>query len=411
MKFAIKNFGCRTNLAEAMEWVETLSNFGYIYTSSSDEADILVLNSCVLTKKAENEVRRVINMIKRGNPSKYVIITGCLTDSLRSSSNFVIVENEKKAEIPLKIIRKFGKYRDSKIVKIRARANVKIQEGCNFNCSFCIIPFVRGRSRSVSEEEIFKRVESLVDKGFKEIVITGTHLNSWGLDLEPKKTLSYLLKRLDSIKGLKRIRLSSLDPRFLNDSFLKSLMEISKIAHHFHLSLQSCSGEVLKKMNRKGSSDRYNHILNFLRKEFPDSCIGADIIVGFPYEDGKEFEKTYNFLKDSPLNYLHVFPFSPREGTPAFSMLQVPVNVKKERVKILRELSLEKRKEFYSKFEGCKLSGIVIKQFEGKVQVLTDNYIKVIANLDLDGVEEGDEVYVPVSMKNVSTSGDFECFK
>ncbi len=409
MKFAIKNFGCRTNLAEAMEWVETLSNFGYIYTSNPDEAEILVLNSCVVTKKAESEVRRVINKIKRENPSKYVIVTGCLTDSIRSNNDFVVIENNMKGELPLKIIEKFGICGDSRTVKIRARANLKIQEGCNFKCSFCIIPYVRGGSKSKSEEEILRRVQSLVDKGFKEVVITGTHLNSWGLDLEPKKNLLYLLKKLDRIEGLKRIRLSSLDPRFLNNSFLNELTEISKIAHHFHLSLQSCSDEVLKRMDRKGSSLIYSEILNFLREKFPDSCIGADIIVGFPYEDEKEFEKTYEFLKDSPVNYLHVFPFSPREGTKAFSMPQVSEDVKKKRVKVLRQLSFEKKKEFYSRFDGLKLPGILIRKFCGKAEVLTDNYIKVI--IDLDRFEEGDEVYVPVNKENVCISEDFELFK
>jgi len=409
MRFSIKNFGCRTNLAEAMEWNETLSNFGYIYTPNLNEADILILNSCVLTRNAENEVRRLLNKIKNKKIHKFVILTGCLTDSLRSENDFLVVENWMKGEIPQKIIERFGKYRDSEDVKIRARANVKIQEGCNFNCSFCIVPYVRGSSRSTEEEKIIGRVKNLVNKGFKEIVIAGTHLNSWGLDLKPRKELSHLLKRLDEIEGLKRIRLSSLDPRFLNDSFMGSLLEISKIAPHFHLSLQSCSDEVLKRMNRKGNSEMYTRILNFLREKFPNACIGADIIVGFPYESEKEFEKTYNFLKNSPVNYLHVFPFSPREGTLAFSMPRISDNVKKERAKTLRELSLKKKREFYSRFEGEKLPGIVIKRFGGKAEVLTDNYIKVIVNLE--DVEIGDEVYVPINKDNITIARDFERFK
>lgn len=409
MRFSIKNFGCRTNLAEAMQWSETLSGFGYVYTPNLDDADILILNSCVLTKNAENEVRRLLNKIKKKNPQNFVILTGCLTDSLRSDNNFLIIDNWMKGEVPLKILEKFGKYQDSKNIKIRARANVKIQEGCNFNCSFCIIPYVRGSSRSIEEEKIFETVKNFVNKGFKEIVITGTHLNSWGLDLKPRKNLSHLLKRLDGIEGLKRIRLSSLDPRFLNGHFLESLSEISKIALHFHLSFQSCSDDVLKRMNRKGSREMYTQILNFLREKFPFACIGADIIVGFPYEDDNEFSKTYNFLKNSPVNYLHVFPFSPREGTLAFSMPQVPEDVKKRRVKALRELSLQNKKEFYSQFEGKKLPGIVIKKSGERAEVLTDNYIKVITNLE--GVEEGDEVYVSIKRDNISIARDFERFK
>ncbi len=409
MRFSIKNFGCRTNLAEAMEWSETLSNFGYIYTPNLNDADILILNSCVLTRNAENEVKRLLNKIKKKNPHKFVILTGCLTDSLRSENDFLVIDNWRKGELPLKILERFGKYQVSENVKIRARANLKIQEGCNFNCSFCIIPYVRGSSRSTEEEKIIEMAKKLVNKGFKEIVIAGTHLNSWGLDLKPRKSLSHLLKRLDEIEGLKRIRLSSLDPRFLNDSFLKSLSEISKIAPHFHLSLQSCSDEVLKRMNRKGSSEIYAHILNFLRENFPSACIGADIIVGFPYESEDEFEKTYKFLENSPVNYLHVFPFSPREGTLAFSMPQVPEDVKKRRAKILRELSMQKKREFYSQFEGKKLPGIVIKRLGERAEVLTDNYIKVIVNLD--NVEESDEVYVSINRENVSIARDFDGFR
>lgn len=409
MRFSIKNFGCRTNLAEAMEWSETLSGFGYVYTPNLNNADILILNSCVLTKNAENEVRRLLNKIKKKNPYKFVILTGCLTDSLKSDNNFLVIDNWIKGEVPQKILERFGKYQDSKNVKIRARANVKIQEGCNFNCSFCIIPYVRGSSRSTDEEKIIEMARNFVDKGFKEIVITGTHLNSWGIDLRPRKNLSHLLKKLNRIEGLKRIRLSSLDPRFLNGHFLESLSEISKITPHFHLSLQSCSDEVLKRMNRKGGSEMYTQILNFLREKFPSVCIGADIIVGFPYESDNEFAKTYNFLKNSPVNYLHVFPFSPREGTLAFSMPQVPDDIKKKRAEALRELSMQKKREFYSQFEGKKLLGIVVKKSGERAEVLTDNYIKVIVNLE--GVEEGDEIYVSINRDNVSIARDFEQFK
>lgn len=409
MKFTIKNFGCRTNLAEAMEWADTLSNYGYIYTPNSSEAEIIILNSCVLTRNAENDVRRWINKLKRESQDKFVILTGCLTDSLKFSSDFVVIENTYKGEIPNIIMEKFGIFAEKRSAKLRARSNVKIQEGCNFKCSFCIIPHVRGKARSVEEEEILKKVSSLVEKKFFEIVITGTHINSWGMDLSPKRDLLYLLKKLDKIEGLKRIRLTSLDPRFMKDSFIRDLKEISKLAHHFHISLQSGSNKVLMKMNRKGSAEEYSKILNSLREIFPDACIGADIIVGFPYEDEREFEKTFAFLKNSPVNYLHVFPFSPREGTPAFSMPQISEEVKKKRVKILREFSSERRREFYKRFEGRKLPGIVIRKISGKSEILTHNYIKVV--IDSSDFEEGEEVYVPIEMENILVLKDFEIFK
>lgn len=409
MKFAIKNFGCRTNLAEAMEWVDTLSKFGYSYTQDSREAEILILNSCALTKKAEDEVRRWINRLKRENHNQFVILTGCLTESLKSSADFLVVDNANKGEIPQRIVERFGVFGEVSNDKMRARANVKIQEGCNFKCSFCIIPYLRGRARSEDEERIVEKVKNLVEKGFNEIVITGTHINSWGVDLRPRRELLYLLKKLDGINGLKRIRLTSLDPRFLKDSFLQNLLDISKLAHHFHLSLQSCSELVLRKMNRRGGPEEYIKILDSLRNLFPDACIGADIIVGFPYEDDKEFEKTFVFLKNSPVNYLHVFPFSPREGTPAFSMPQISERVKRDRVKILREFSMERRKEFYARFVGRELPGIVIRKMGEKAEVLTHNYIKVI--VDSNGFEEGEEIHVKIKMNNLLFPRDLEDFK
>ncbi|MGQ9619281.1 MAG: radical SAM protein, partial [Candidatus Aminicenantia bacterium] len=186
MKFFIKNFGCRTNTSEAEEWVERLSESGYKFTPSILEADVLIVNSCVITKTAENEVKRLINKIKREKPSAHVIITGCLTDSLRLNSEFHIIENDRKKEIPQKILERFGKAGDCKGERLRVRGNLKIQEGCNFRCAFCIVPFVRGKARSVPEEEILERAKELANKGFKELVIAGTHLNSWGIDLNPR---------------------------------------------------------------------------------------------------------------------------------------------------------------------------------------------------------------------------------
>ncbi|MGQ9619335.1 MAG: radical SAM protein, partial [Candidatus Aminicenantia bacterium] len=216
----------------------------------------------------------------------------------------------------------------------------------------------------------------------------------------PRRDLIYLLKKIEKIEGLKRIRLSSLDPRFLTDSFLKSITELSKIAHHFHLSFQSFSEIVLEGMNRKYSVKRYIEILNFLREKFPKACLGADIVIGFPYEDYTEFEKTYNLVKNSPLNYIHVFPFSPRKGTKAFLMKDINFEEKKRRAKLMRELSLAKRKEFHSSFLGKKLDGIVIKRYGDYAEVLTENYIKLITSSD--GLREGDEVFLVVDESLIS---------
>jgi len=278
---------------------------------------------------------------------------------------------------------------------------VKIQDGCNFRCSFCIIPAVRGKSKSKPLADILKEVENYVSHGFKEIVLCGIHLCSYGLDLNPRTSLIELIKKLENKAN--KIRLSSLDPRFLDSEKINYLTSSQIIAPHFHLSFQSGSKKILKKMNRNSDPEEYKEILYLFSKFSPDASIGTDIIVGFPGETDKEFEETYEFLKNSPLTYFHVFPFSPRPGTPAYDFPQINGKIKKERVNILRKLSAEKNFQFRKRFLNKTLKGIIIKHCKDFTEFLTYNYIKIKLP-PCPELRVGDEREVKISKVSLSST-------
>jgi len=237
---------------------------------------------------------------------------------------------------------------------------------------------VRGKSHSLAQEEIISLAKKFINQGFKEIVLTGIHICSYGHDLKPKGSFLGLLQEIEKIKGLRKVRLSSLDPRFLNVSLLAHLSSSSKICPHFHLSLQHGSDDILKRMGRKIKVADYRRILARLRKKSPQASLGADIIVGFPGESEDDFEETSQFLQKSPLTYFHVFPYSTRPGTAASSWPQINEKVKKKRASLLRRLSQQKNYEYRLQFLHNELDGIVIKKEKEGAEVLTSNYFKVL---------------------------------
>jgi|Deesub1362B_J571_1020462.scaffolds.fasta_scaffold02320_3 threonylcarbamoyladenosine tRNA methylthiotransferase MtaB len=385
MRFSVENFGCRVNQAEASTWIEKLQSYGWKWEQDFIKSDVIIINTCTLTSKADQEARKLIRRIIRNNPKAKIVLTGCYVerayDHYRAMPEiWAIFKNKEKEEIPDILIKNFYNERNFSIERIkhfRARAFIKIQDGCNYKCSFCIIPFVRGKSKSKPLSFIQKEIKEYINHGFKEIVLCGIHLCSYGLDLKPKSSLLELLKKLENIKGLNKLRLSSLDPRFLNLHTISYFASSPIIAPHFHLSFQSGSKKILKKMYRDSTPEQYTEILNTFSKLSPDSSLGTDIIVGFPGETEREFEETYKFLKDSPLAYFHVFPFSPRPGTPAYNFSQINGKIKKERANVLRKLSFEKNFHFRNKFINKTLKGIIIKKCKDFTEFLTYNYIKV----------------------------------
>jgi threonylcarbamoyladenosine tRNA methylthiotransferase MtaB len=257
-----------------------------------------------------------------------------------------LLSNTEKKDLDAKVLAFAGPGKERQISPFRSRASVKIQDGCNFQCTFCIIPSVRGRSVSLDKRELLARIKEFINLGFKEIVLTGIHLCSYGLDLSAKSSLLELLQEIESLNGLRKLRLSSLDPRFLSSSLIEHITASEKVCPHFHLSLQSGSDDIVHRMGRKIRIEDYKNILTYLREESPRASLGADIIVGFPGETEEDFSQTYRFLEQSTLTYLQVFSYSPRPGTVAASWRQINGKVKKERARLLRDLSSRKNTNF-----------------------------------------------------------------
>ncbi len=383
MKFYVKYFGCRTNQAEVQEWIIALENSGYQLVSSLQEADFGIINTCSVTQRAERDVLRFINKIYKNTHKKW-IVTGCTVtkETARLAERFkdyIFIDNRQKQGLT-ETIRQLFPVKSENIIfhsSFRSRIFLKIQDGCNHRCSFCIVPYLRGKSTSSPLEEILDRARYFALLGYREIVLTGINLSSYGYDLFPRQNLLNLVKKISEIKNINFIRLSSLDPRYIKYGFIKELSYINNLARSFHLSLQSGSNTILRKMKRGLKSDDFKKMMNVFSKFFPDANFGADIIVGFPEESENNFQESLDLINQTPLNYLHVFPFSPREGTAAYNLEPVAQNIIKKRVKILKEINTELRLRYREKFLGKILEGILIEENDNYSLIVTDNFLTV----------------------------------
>jgi threonylcarbamoyladenosine tRNA methylthiotransferase MtaB len=372
-KAALRNLGCKVNFYETEAMTQLLEEAGYEIVDFEDMADVYVVNTCSVTNIADRKSRQMLHRAKRRNHDSVVVAVGCYAqaagDRLKEDwAVDIIVGNDRKTEL-VKILEEYFGGRELKreeyLIDIsrakeyerlgikrgseHTRAFIKIQDGCNQFCSYCVIPYTRGRIRSRRPEEILKEARGLVDLGYMEIVLTGIHLSSYGEDLSEKEPLLGLMARLDGIEGLKRIRLGSLEPRIITEEFVKGLAQLGTLCPHFHLSLQSGSDEVLKRMNRHYTREEFKRGCELLRTWFDNPAITTDVIVGFPQETVREFGETVARVRDIRFYELHVFKFSKREGTRAADMDgQVGEPIKSARsdilLKIGRELSLEYRK-------------------------------------------------------------------
>jgi threonylcarbamoyladenosine tRNA methylthiotransferase MtaB len=386
----IQNFGCRVNQAEAFEWSDRFYELGISVEKDWRKSDVLIVNSCALTIRAEADVRQFVRRVQRESPQSKLVITGCLAEKnpedFKSYPNVsLVIPNFSKKNL-LEAILKISEIRGRTLEKrpYRSRALLKVQDGCDSHCTFCIIPSLRGKSRSVPQDQVLERVRKTVNQGYDEVVLAGIHLCAYGQDLSPKSSLLELLKTLTQIAELKLLRLSSLDPRLMSQKLMEFLITEEKICPHFHLSLQHASKEVLKKMGRNSSPEDYLRMIDFLRAGRPEASVGADIIVGFPGEEESDYEFLKNFLATSPLTYFHVFRFSPREGTVAARWRQVDERTKKKRAEELRELSRRKNLVFKKSFVGKALLAIAVKKMGMQVEALSSNYLRVV----LDGAAD-----------------------
>ena len=372
-KAALHNLGCKVNAYETEAMQQLLEEAGYEIVPFQEKADVYVINTCSVTNIADRKSRQMLHRAKKMNPDAVVVAAGCYVqaagEELKKDAaiDVIIGNNRKKDLVPLldeyfagKHVEEdslidIGKTREYEALHINkiadhTRAFIKIQDGCNQFCSYCIIPYTRGRVRSRKLEEIMEEIKGLVDKGYREVVLTGIHLSSYGLDLDGI-TLLDLMVKIDKIQGLERLRLGSLEPRIVTEEFTRTLAGLRTICPHFHLSLQSGCDATLKRMNRRYTTEEYEKGCQILRKYFDRPAITTDVIVGFPQETEEEFAQTVEFLKRIHFYEMHVFKYSRRAGTRAADMPgQLTENQKGQRSDVLlkldQEMSLEYRKSF-----------------------------------------------------------------
>ncbi len=414
--------GCKVNQYETEAMEEIFEKNGYIIVNSDEIADIYVINTCTVTNLSDRKSRQFISRAKKLNKDAVIAVVGCYSqispDEVSKIEGVDVVigttdrsrilelcEKAKKENEKVNIVRNVKTQKKFETINIddiksKTRAYIKIQDGCNQFCSYCIIPYARGPIRSRELDDIIKETKKLADAGFKEVVLTGIHVASYGKDID-KTSLNRVLEEVGEVNGIERIRLSSLEPTLIDEDFMKNIVKIGKVCDHFHLSLQSGSDTVLKRMNRKYTTNEYRDIVKLIRKYMPNAGITTDIIVGFPGETEEEFNETLEFVKEIRFSRIHVFKYSPRKGTPAAKYEnQIDGNIKNIRSEKLIALGEELMLEFNSKFINSTLSVLFeeeSKKEDGYIEGYTTNYVRVKSNKDSSMI--GKIVYVTINEK------------
>ena len=424
MRIAITTLGCKINQYDSAVIQNRLEE-NHSFVSFEEPADCYIINTCTVTDRADWEARQLVRRAKRLSPSAKVLVTGCyaqvnpaevantpgvdyvvglnrLDDLLR----FVTLPNDSDVRIAVSDVKR---ERGVPVLGTRAlpghtRAFLKIQEGCNYSCTYCIIPTARGLSRSVTPREVLEQVRMLADAGYREIVLTGIHLGSYGQDLTPKIDLTALLETIARSRLIPRVRLSSLDPREVPDRLVDLIANSNVICPHLHVCAQAGDDEILKWMRRNYDGAYYRELLIKIRERLPDAALGSDIIVGFPGETDETFHRSLEFFADLPLTYFHVFPYSSRRGTIAASLPDhVGTEIKKTRASRMRELGAMKKRDFCLRFRGQKLSVLIEEKIDratGLRRGFSRNYLPVLVfapgtlvnheiEVEIEGFEEG----------------------
>jgi len=406
--FYIETLGCKVNKYESDGIAAELEEKGLLRGKKGGPADICIINTCAVTSKAGMQSRQAIRRLIRENPDAKIMVTGChaqtdpdVVEKIKEIDQIICHrdkakiaqcisgEYREKAGEQLFSFKKTDHNKTAEFIGFEkpvsgsmTRAYLKIQDGCNAFCTYCIIPYARGASVSMPRNQVFEHMDGLADRGFNEVIITGIHSGMYGLDLSPPTSLSALVRELDKRKQVERIRISSIEP----NEITRELIDLAKPGHilcdHFHIPLQSGDNEVLKRMKRPYTVEEFQIVIQDIHDTLPFAGIGLDIIIGFPGETDARFENSYELIKALPVSYLHVFPFSPRKGTPAFHFNpKVDGQVIKERCSRMRELDRKKRLSFIQKNKGRTLQGLVQNQYDKascKLKAVTSNYLTVL---------------------------------
>lgn len=407
-RFYISTFGCRTNQADSAALRQDFLSSEFEETQQWMQADVIVVNSCTVTSRSDQQVRQLTRRLRRENPQARIVVTGCYAQRAPRALASIpgvdaVVGNSHKSDIVQIASRKARLPNHAEIAAIyqddfrnvramavtpatqtggKTRPFVKVQDGCDAKCTYCIIPRVRGPSRSVPPQLVLQQVRTLVEEGFKEIVLTGIHIGTYGMHLRPRFPLDRLLEEIVALPGLERVRLSSIEPMQLSRRITELAACCEKIAPHFHICLQSGSDRILKMMLRPYNTARFASIVEEINERIPDAAIGTDVIVGFPGEAEEDHYQTVEFIRRMPFTYLHVFPYSDRTGTAASRMggKVDPQNIKR-RSEELRQVSDQKNQNFRRRFLGKQLCVLTLAEEKDGMRVaISGNYLK--AKLD-----------------------------
>ena len=406
-KVALHNLGCKVNAYETEAMQEMLEHAGYEIVPFQEGADIYVINTCTVTNIADRKSRQMLHRARKMNPDAVVVAAGCYVQAQAEKQVIdpcidIVLGNNKKQDLLTALqayeeahgdlrevidINHTKEYENLHLTKQgeHTRAYIKVQDGCNQFCSYCIIPYARGRVRSRAKEDVVAEVTDLAKNGYQEVVLTGIHLSSYGIDFENEDNLLSLIRAVHEIEGIKRIRLGSLEPRIITEEFVQAIAALPKMCPHFHLSLQSGCNETLKRMNRRYTSEEFYEKCEILRKYFEKPALTTDVIVGFPQETEEEFETTYEFLKKICFYETHIFKYSKREGTKAAVMQgQIPEQIKAKRSARLIELGEKNRRAYEESFLGKTVEVLVEEKSDVNGKEMWTGHTKEYMKIALD---------------------------
>ncbi|CAN2046801.1 threonylcarbamoyladenosine tRNA methylthiotransferase MtaB [Candidatus Magnetomoraceae bacterium gMMP-1] len=409
LTFKIYTLGCKVNQYESDSIAEALEKQGM--SKASNKADIYIINTCTVTQKASMQSRQAVRRCIRTNPDACIVVTGCYAQTGQEEIKKIpgihyIIGNAKKHEIPEILCSRNGLNRipaEQPVILCpdiakqslfclmpvtshgnKTRPFLKIQDGCNAFCTYCIVPYTRGRSRSMPLDIVINQIDNLQKAGYHEVVLSGIHLGIYGSDLFPKTSLLHLLKKIENKTKISRVRLSSIEPREISNEIINLMASSEKICPHFHIPLQTGDDYLLKRVNRHYTRDFFKKLILRIKKIMPMAAIGVDTLIGLPGETDNAFENTYNLIQELDISYLHVFPFSPRKGTPAAEQPDmIPSKIIKKRCKTMRLLGEKKRRAFYKKMIKQRVEVLIEGKKDkatGLLKGFTPNYVPVLLN-------------------------------